>query len=192
MIIVNGFQPLTIITKCSIFGVAAVLDPPLTFTLVKHLAVAFFLRSRFCGFKFLNFWSDFCVFSVKRSQFQSFRMFGCNIGSVVREANAAYMAFYIPNIQTYILGKFGSKIENCWFKLKLGTVNYWNLLNSTVKFTFLVSIRNTFFGQIDVKNQHCQFKLKFGTQTNSSMQNSMVAFSFSVLDRKYPFRTSLV
>ena len=29
MIIVNGFQPLTIITKCSILDVAAVLDPPL-------------------------------------------------------------------------------------------------------------------------------------------------------------------
>ena len=27
VIIVNGFQPLTIITKCSIFGVTAVLDP---------------------------------------------------------------------------------------------------------------------------------------------------------------------
>ena len=29
MIIVNGFQPLTIITKRSILDVAAVLDPPL-------------------------------------------------------------------------------------------------------------------------------------------------------------------
>ena len=29
MIIVSGFQPLTIITKCSILDVAAVLDPPL-------------------------------------------------------------------------------------------------------------------------------------------------------------------
>ena len=28
VIIVNGFQPLTIITKCSILDVAAVLDPP--------------------------------------------------------------------------------------------------------------------------------------------------------------------
>ena len=31
VIIVNGFQPLTIITRCSIFDVAAVLDPPLIF-----------------------------------------------------------------------------------------------------------------------------------------------------------------
>ena len=29
VIIVNGFQPLTIITKCSILDVAAALDPPL-------------------------------------------------------------------------------------------------------------------------------------------------------------------
>ena len=29
VIIVNGFQPLTTITKCSILDVAAVLDPPL-------------------------------------------------------------------------------------------------------------------------------------------------------------------
>ena len=29
MIILNDFQPLTIITKCSILDVAAVLDPPL-------------------------------------------------------------------------------------------------------------------------------------------------------------------
>ena len=29
VIIVNGFQPLTIITKCSILDIAAVLDPPL-------------------------------------------------------------------------------------------------------------------------------------------------------------------
>ena len=27
--IVNGFQPLTIVTKCSILDIAAVLDPPL-------------------------------------------------------------------------------------------------------------------------------------------------------------------
>ena len=29
MIIVNGFQPLTIITKCSIVDAAAVIDPPM-------------------------------------------------------------------------------------------------------------------------------------------------------------------
>ena len=37
MIIVNSFQPLTIITKHSILDVAAVLDPPLSFTLIFSL-----------------------------------------------------------------------------------------------------------------------------------------------------------
>ena len=32
VIIVNGFQPLTIITKCCILDLAAALDPPLIFT----------------------------------------------------------------------------------------------------------------------------------------------------------------
>ena len=31
VIIVNGFQPLTVIKKCSILDIAAVLDPPLKF-----------------------------------------------------------------------------------------------------------------------------------------------------------------
>ena len=36
MTIVNGFQPLTIITKCSILDIAAALDPPLNIAYVKH------------------------------------------------------------------------------------------------------------------------------------------------------------
>ena len=35
VIIVNGFQPLTIITKSSILDVAAVLDPPLIFARIE-------------------------------------------------------------------------------------------------------------------------------------------------------------
>ena len=35
VIIVNGFEPLTIITKCSILDVAAVLDPTLIITITK-------------------------------------------------------------------------------------------------------------------------------------------------------------
>ena len=35
VIIVNGFQPLTIIAKCSILDVAAVLDPPLNKVFLK-------------------------------------------------------------------------------------------------------------------------------------------------------------
>ena len=37
VIIVNGFQPLTIITKRSILDVAAVLDPPLNLTSLVRL-----------------------------------------------------------------------------------------------------------------------------------------------------------
>ena len=42
VIIVNGFQPLTVITKCSILDVAAALDPPLNkLTAIKgHLYLA--------------------------------------------------------------------------------------------------------------------------------------------------------
>ena len=36
VILVNGFQPLTIITKRSILDVAAVLDPPLIFIASDH------------------------------------------------------------------------------------------------------------------------------------------------------------
>ena len=35
VIIVNGFQPLTIITKCSILDVATALDPPLVYNSKK-------------------------------------------------------------------------------------------------------------------------------------------------------------
>ena len=35
VIIVNGYQPLTIITKCSILDVAAVLDPSLKIVLLR-------------------------------------------------------------------------------------------------------------------------------------------------------------
>ena len=41
VIIVNGFQPLTIITKCSILDVAAVLDPPLVRTITKKKKYAY-------------------------------------------------------------------------------------------------------------------------------------------------------
>ena len=49
MIIVNGYQPLTIITKRSILDVAAVLDPPLVVIKYNKLGsetttVSFFLR----------------------------------------------------------------------------------------------------------------------------------------------------
>ena len=37
VVIVSGFQPLTIITKCSILGIAAVLDPSLPLKLHQSL-----------------------------------------------------------------------------------------------------------------------------------------------------------
>ena len=63
LIIVNGFQPLTIITKHSILDVAAVLDPPLTLLemrnvimwLVRKLQLVlkwFYLKWCFCARKY--------------------------------------------------------------------------------------------------------------------------------------------
>ena len=50
--------------------------------------------------EFSDFWSRYCIFSVKRKYFQSFQIFVYNICSVVFEANAAYMVWYTPNIYT--------------------------------------------------------------------------------------------
>ena len=61
--------------------------------------------------KFSDFRSRYCIFSVKRYYFQSFRILDYNICSIVREVNAAYMIWYIPNINTtYLSDKFGPKI----------------------------------------------------------------------------------
>ena len=43
MVTFNGFQSLNIITKHSILGVAAVLDSPLIYTLIKYLIIHVFL-----------------------------------------------------------------------------------------------------------------------------------------------------
>ena len=42
---------------------------------------------------------------------------------------------------------FGSKSQNCQFKLKFGTYNNSNLQNSILNLLPLVSTRNTFFGK---------------------------------------------
>ena len=52
VIIVNGFQPLTIITNHSILDVAAALDPPLTFPIPKTCATYILVRRRFGFFWF--------------------------------------------------------------------------------------------------------------------------------------------
>ena len=57
-ILVNGFQPLTIITKCSILDVAAALDPPLyrVETLVDN-TYKYWIISVFCMiFIILYYW----------------------------------------------------------------------------------------------------------------------------------------
>ena len=50
MIIVNGFQPLTIITKRSILDVAAVLDPPLNIAFKSRLFMVTIYNSNFLIF----------------------------------------------------------------------------------------------------------------------------------------------
>ena len=55
VIIVNSFQPLTIITKGSILDVAAVLDPPLTTTIASYLSMLY-------RWSYENF---ICIFYIK-------------------------------------------------------------------------------------------------------------------------------
>ena len=47
MIIVNGWKPLTVITKCSILDVAAVLDPPLIRYVFKRIFMLDWFKSGF-------------------------------------------------------------------------------------------------------------------------------------------------
>ena len=90
------------------------------------------------------------------------------------------------------MGKFGSKNQNCQFKLKFGTQINLNMQNSMVHAEFNGAVdffsfgpETPFLGKFGPKNQNCQFNVKFGTLTNSSMHNSMVVFNFSVLDWKH-------
>ena len=47
VIIINGFQPLTIATKRSILGVAAVLDPPMIIFLSNQIILPIFTKFYF-------------------------------------------------------------------------------------------------------------------------------------------------
>ena len=67
-----------------------------------------------------------------------------------------------------LLGKFGSKAQNCQLMLELGTQTNSIMQNKMVIFISSFSSGNTLFVQIWSKNQNFQFKLKFGTQTNSN------------------------
>ena len=60
VIIVNGWKPLTIITKRSIFDVAAALDPPLKwYNVIKHF--------RLCISKVLKYYNSNDVYKLKHS-----------------------------------------------------------------------------------------------------------------------------
>ena len=47
VILVNGWKPLTTITKCFILDVAAVLDPPLRSLLARHTKTSLMVRNFF-------------------------------------------------------------------------------------------------------------------------------------------------
>ena len=65
---------------------------------------------------------------------------------------------------TFDLIKFGPKIPNCLFKVKLGTQSNFNMQNSIMMFIFSIFDQNkSFLGKLGPKNQNCQFKLKCGT-----------------------------
>ena len=68
MIIVNGWKPLTIATKCSILDVAAVLDQPLRIV-VKHHGVIILNRSNNSVFLYLKTYWNRQVFDLIRDLF---------------------------------------------------------------------------------------------------------------------------
>ena len=79
----------------------------ITLILANCLGTAFFLP---LFPHFSRFTQIFRIFghATERDYFQSFRIFGYHISSVVSEANGAYMVWCIPNIYTaYLLDKFG-------------------------------------------------------------------------------------
>ena len=65
MVIVNGFQPLTIITKRSILDVAAVLDPPLS--AVCHQSLNYYYLTIFEDFNFLCHENKKCYSELKKA-----------------------------------------------------------------------------------------------------------------------------
>ena len=92
------------------------------------------------------------------------------------------------------MGKFGSKNQNCQFKVKLDIYTNSNMQNSMVMFTFFrFQPEVLFLGKFGPKIQNCQFKMKLDTSTNSNIHNSMVMITFFfVFDRTYSFWANLV
>ena len=56
--------------------------------------------------------------------------------------------FFCFWVEVRILSKFGSKIKNCFFKVKFGTWTRSSIQNSMVNFTFLFLTEITLFNQI--------------------------------------------
>ena len=61
-------------------------------------------------------------------------------------------------------GKFRPKIQNYFFKMKLGAWKNSNILNSVVRFTCLaLDEKYPFWGKFSPKNQNCLCKIKVST-----------------------------
>ena len=82
------------------------------------------------------------------------------------------------------MGKFGPKIQNSKWSLKL-KFEYAELTGGVHVTCFILEM--PFLGKFGPKNQNCQFEMKIGTKTNLNVKNSMVMFIFPVFDWNYLF-----
>ena len=79
-----------------------------------------------------------------------------------------------PEITSF--SKFGTKDQNCQFKLKFGSWINSNVQKSMAVFTFCFQPPRKY-----------QLKIKFATMINLNMKNLKLIFIFDVFDRKYLF-----
>ena len=72
--------------------------------------------------------------------------------------------------EVFFLGKFGLKIQNCLFGVKLGTTINSSEKNSMKMFIFSVfEWKYPVLGNLFHKNQNCLLRVKFRTQTDSNI-----------------------
>ena len=83
--------------------------------------------------------------------------------------NSLVMFTFQFSTENILLGKFGKKKLNCWFKLKFGMETDLNMQNLMV--VFILSALDWTYSFC--ANFNCWFKLKLGTFTNSNMENSI-------------------
>ena len=83
--------------------------------------------------------------------------------------NSLVMFTFQFSTENILLGKFGKKNLNCWFKLKFGMETDLNMQNLMV--VFILSALDWTYPFCT--NFNCWFKLKFGTFANSNMENSI-------------------